>query len=114
MMRSYSLTLGARQGRGGHWRSRDDQVVRQITEKHFPDGFTILRAAGGWFDPVRRRFIEESSRQVIVCTADKRKLRPWCRDLATALRQQELLLIEVGPARTFRFPGNQAPVRRKK
>jgi hypothetical protein len=113
-MKSYSLTLGAPKGSGSRWRLRDEQAVQQITKKHFPDGFTILEANGGWYDPARNRFITESSRQVLVCTDDQKKLKPWCRDLAAALRQKELLLIEVGPARTFRFPENEVAAKRRR
>jgi hypothetical protein len=113
-MKSYSLTLGVRDGSGSRWRSRDEQAVQEITKNHFPDGFTILEANGGWYDPARNRFITESSRQVFVCTADRKKLRPWCRDLAAALRQKELLLIEVGPARMFRFPENEVARKRRR
>jgi hypothetical protein len=108
-MKCYSLTLGVRNLTGARWRYRDEEVVKQITQRHFPDGFTILRAAGGWFDPARRRFVRESSRQVLVSTTDVKRLRPWCRDLAMALHQKELLLIELGPARVYRF--DRHPVR---
>jgi hypothetical protein len=52
-MKCDSLTLGARHAPGTRWTARDELAVRRITAAHFPSGFTILRALGGWFDPAR-------------------------------------------------------------
>jgi len=102
-MRCYSILLGARQTTAAASRfSRvDDARLRTITFRHFPEGFTILNADGGWFDPEQCRFIKEESRQILVCAADSRQLRPWCQELAEALGQSELLVVEHGVARTF-------------
>lgn len=105
-MRCYSLTLGARNTRSAqrYFHVRDDHTVRKITERHFPDGFTILEADGGWFDPTKRRFIKEESRQLLVCAKSLRPVKAWCRELAIALHQKELLVIELGAAQTLKFP----------
>lgn len=103
LARSYSLLLGAgKSGQaGGKFSPTDEARIRAITREHFPDGFTILDASGGWFDPNRGKFIQEKSRQIIVVTTTPAKLKPWCAALARALRQNELLVTENG--RVFRF-----------
>ena len=104
MLTCYSLLLGARStpGRGARFRADDEEKLRAITARHFPEGFTVLNADGAWFDPEARRFIEEEARQVIVCTERRGRLRGWCDELATALGQKELLVTEVGRAAMFR------------
>ena len=104
-MHCFSLMIGARatSSRGRRFSKKDDTHLRELTAQHFPKGFTILNAAGGWFDPERARFIEEESRQILICTADRRALRIWCRELAEMLHQQELLIVELGTARIFRY-----------
>lgn len=103
-MKCYSLILGARNtgsGRRG-FPAADEARIRQITIRSFPNGFTILNADGGWFDPVSRRFVRERSRQILVCSARPRDVWTWCRNLMAALKQQELLVVELGIARTVR------------
>jgi hypothetical protein len=102
-MKCFSLLLGARQtpGAGRRFSRRDDQVIRDLTFRYFPAGFTILNAAGGWFDPARKKFVEEDSRQILVCAERRAALRTWCEALAGALRQKELLVVELGPADAF-------------
>ena len=103
-LRCFSLLLGARNTPGGRRFTRaDDERIHAITFRHFPEGFTILNADGGWFDPVRRRFIAEKSRQILVCATGRDALGGWCDELARALKQQELLVVEVGPASVFRI-----------
>gem|GEM_PF-1282428 len=104
MMNCYSLLLGARStpGGGARFLAADEEKLREITARHFPEGFTVLNADGAWFDPEARRFIEEEARQVIVCTNRRGTLRAWCEELATALEQKELLVTEVGRAAVFR------------
>ena len=110
-MHCFSLILGARNtpSAGLRFSKLDDGMIRELTARYFPDGFTILNADGGWFDPRRRVFVEEAARQVLVCTSDRRALRAWCAALARALRQQELLVVELGVARTFRYRAMRAP-----
>ncbi|MDF3057450.1 MAG: hypothetical protein K0R17_1665 [Rariglobus sp.] len=104
-MHCFSLILGARNtpGAGRRFSKKDDAMIRDLTAQHFPAGFTILNAGGGWFDPARKLFVEEEARQVLICTSSVRALREWCAALAGALRQKELLLVELGVARTFRY-----------
>ena len=99
----YSLILGARNtpSAGRRFKRADEEQIRAITFRHFPDGFTVLNADGGWFDPARG-FIEEDSRQILVCAPNLRALRPWCDELARALQQKELLVFALGPASTFK------------
>ena len=121
-MRCYSILIGARQTvtAASKFSRADDDRLRRITFSHFPDGFTILNADGGWFDPAARRFIKEESRQILVCASNARALRPWCDELAEALGQSELLVVEHGAARSFRREssrkpgGKSATLRRKK
>jgi hypothetical protein len=100
----YSLLLGARNtpAHGKRFGPADDAQIRDITFRHFPAGFTILNANGGWFDPASRKFVKEESRQILVCTDEPGALRRWCAELAEALQQDELLVVEVGPAVSFR------------
>jgi hypothetical protein len=104
-MKCYSLLLGARNtpSAGPRFTRRDDEQLRAITFRYFPEGFTILNAQGGWFDPERETFIEEESRQILVCAGSARRLRSWCGELALALDQSELLVIEHGGVTTFKF-----------
>lgn len=102
-MKCFSLLLGARQtpGAGRHFSRRDEKLIRELTFRHFPAGFTILNAGGGWFDPARKKFVEEDSRQILVCAQRRAALRKWCEALAAALHQEELLVVELGRADTF-------------
>jgi hypothetical protein len=112
-MKCFSVLVGAHGTRaaGRTFSSADDQLIQRITARHFRQGFTILEASGGWFDPEKQRFVQESSRQIIITAGSRRDLRQWLADLAHALGQKELILIEVGPAYRFRFPGAGAPRR---
>lgn len=94
----WSLLIGASRIHGDRRRFTrgDDRLIQRITTRHFPTGFTILRASGGWFDPARRRFVREESRQVLICGADAAAVRRWGRELGAALRQKELLLVAMG------------------
>lgn len=102
-LKCFSLMLGARNtpGAGRRFRRVDEEQVRAITFRYFPDGFSIFNADGGWFDPARG-FIAEEARQILVCAHSVRALRRWCEELARALQQKELLVVELGPAFTFK------------
>lgn len=102
-MRCYSLLLGARNtpAATARFSAKDEASIRAITFRHFPDGFTILNADGGWFDPSKKNFVKEQSRQILICTWQPRKLAAWCAELATVLKQEELLVVELGRAATF-------------
>jgi hypothetical protein len=102
-LKCFSLLLGARNTRsaGKRFSLRDETKVHEITFRHFPEGFTVLNADGGWFDPARG-FIAEEARQILVCATRVTTLRQWCDELAVALGQKELLVVELGPASTFK------------
>lgn len=109
-MRCYSLMIGARNRPGRRrFSPAADATLQQVTGRHFPGGFTIIHAAGGWFDPDRRKFVREESRQVLVAAARPARLRAWCAELAAALRQEELIVWELGRLRRFRRPGPKDP-----
>jgi hypothetical protein len=111
-MRCYSLILGARNTpkAGKKFSKADDKSIREITSRHFPGGFTILNADGAWFDPQTGKFVEEQSRQLLVCARRRTELYAWSRELGTALKQKELLVVEMGPASMF----SVKPLRTKK
>jgi Protein of unknown function (DUF3574) len=44
-------------------------LAREITPR-FPDGLTVLDAAGQWWDPVGGRLVRELGKMVIIVTAD--------------------------------------------
>lgn len=104
-MKCFSLLIGARNtpAAGAKFSAGDEELMRSITARHFPDGFTILNADGAWFDPLKRAFVEEESRQIIVCAPSRRPLQAWFEELAGALNQTELLVVELGRAATLRF-----------
>jgi hypothetical protein len=101
-MKSYSLLIGSNNARGRFF-NRDEKLLQQITARYFPEGFTILVANGSWYDSGTGSFHKEEARQVLICTRRARKLHAWCVELGRALRQKELLLIEVGSAHRFRL-----------
>jgi hypothetical protein len=100
----WSLMVGSRSlsRRGRTFAPADDRHLREITTRHFPTGYTILHADGGWFDPVRRKFMREESRQVLICAAGLGAVRRWAQELGAALQQKELLVIELGRAIRWR------------
>lgn len=104
-LRCYSLLLGARNtpSAGRRFRAKDEEEIRRITFRHFPAGFTILNADGGWYDP-QRGFVAEDSRQILVCAPSLAATRAWTRELAAALAQKALLLVELGRAHALEFP----------
>jgi hypothetical protein len=114
LLKCYSLLLGARNtaGAGRRFRKTDDARIHAITFRHFPDGFTVLNADGGWFDPARKHFVAEESRQIVVCATSRAALRRWCAELASALQQKELLVVELGPASSFKAATQRLQPRR--
>lgn len=103
-MKCYSVMLGANRVRSERrtFSREDEALIRELTARHFPEGYTILNAEGGWFDPSRGRFIKEASRQILICTADRRRVRRWGHELGAALRQKELLIVQLGSATTLK------------
>ena len=113
-LKCFSVLLGARHTPSGgrRFRADDEETIRSITFRHFPEGFTILNASGGWFDPRQQRFVDEDSRQILVCARSAISLRAWAGELARALKQQELLVVELGPASTFAATNSGRVVKR--
>jgi hypothetical protein len=103
-MKSYSLLVGSN-NRRGYFARGDERQLREITARHFPTGFTILNAKGSWYDATSRTYRNEEAREVVICTGNTATARvhAWCRELGRALRQKELLLIEVGRVRRFKI-----------
>jgi hypothetical protein len=108
-VKCFSLFVGSRNFAGATRRftRRDDELIRAITFRYFPEGFTVINADGGWFDPSRKKFVEEESRQIYVCARTKRGLRPWQEKIRRALHQRECLLVELGPAHSIRSGGRE-------
>lgn len=105
-MECWSLLIGARKvrARSARFSRADDRRIQAITTRHFPSGFTILHALGGWFNPTQRRFIKEESRQVLICGANSAAVRRWATELGVALRQQEIVVLRHGKALRMRLP----------
>jgi hypothetical protein len=61
-------------------------LAREITPR-FPDGLTVLAAAGQWRDPGGRR-ARESSKMVIIVTADNAAARERIATIIAAYKQQ--------------------------
>jgi hypothetical protein len=103
-MRCFSLLLGARNtgSSNGRFLRRDSARVQLITARHFPKGFTVLKSSGAWYDPQSKRFQIEDSRQIIICGATLVAIRNWALELAEALSQKELIVMESGIARPIR------------
>jgi hypothetical protein len=106
----WSLFLGARRLQPGvrRFSRADDRRLQEITTRHFPDGYTILGAAGGWYDPSARRFVREESRQILIASASAAQVRRWAHVLGTAFRQKELMLVEAGRAFRLKIKGGAA------
>ncbi len=96
--RSWSLLLGARTaaGRTKSFSKADDRRLQDITTRHFPHGYTILQAAGGWFDPQHAKFVREESRQIMVCNVSRVAMLRWAREVGEAFQQKELMVVELG------------------
>jgi hypothetical protein len=97
-MKAYSLLVGSRAGRR-RFSTVDEKLIRTITARHFPEGFTILHADGLWYDPATKSFRREAARQILVCTRTAQPVRRWSLEIGRALKQRELLLVEVGAAK---------------
>jgi hypothetical protein len=102
-MKAYSILIGSPNATR-RITARDERLLRSITARHFPEGFTILDAKGAWHDVRRRSFRKEDARQVLVCTPRPAKLAACCRELGAALRQHEIIVFALGAARRFVIP----------
>jgi hypothetical protein len=96
----WSILIGARRlGSRRTFTRADEKRLQAITADHFADGYTILEARGGWFDPSSRKFVREASRQILVTSNSPRAVRAWAKALGAALHQKELLIVKVGSVR---------------
>ena len=62
-------------------------LAREITPR-FPDGLTVLEAAGQWRDPGGRGAVRELSKMVIIVTADNAAARGRIATIVAAYKQQ--------------------------
>ena len=62
-------------------------LAREITPR-FPDGLTVLDAAGQWRDPVGGRLVREPSKMVIIVTADDAAARERIAAIVAAYKQR--------------------------
>jgi hypothetical protein len=72
-----------RVGEAAWWRF----LAREITPR-FPDGLTVLAAAGQWRDPGGRGAVREASKMVIIVTADDAAARERIATIVAAYKQQ--------------------------
>jgi len=98
----FSILIGAGSpSASGKFSRQRERLIREITKNYFPEGSSILNAEGSWLDASKRRYVREEARQILVCAASKRELHPFCRALVTALKQKELLIVQIGHATAF-------------
>src|SRR6266849_6930245 len=62
-------------------------LAREITPR-FPDGLTVLDAAGQWRDPAGGRLVREPSKMVIIVTADDAPVRDRIAAIVAAYKQR--------------------------
>ncbi len=99
-MKTYSLLVGSRALSGNaKFQSHQDKLLQDTTREHFPGGFTILRARGGWWNSTTKRFETEESREVRVVTSRYQAVARWARAIGAVLGQREVILTESGRAR---------------
>jgi len=72
-----------RVGEAAWWRF----LVREITPR-FPDGLTVLDAAGQWREPDGGRVVRERSKMVIIVTADDAAARGGIAAIVAAYKQR--------------------------
>jgi hypothetical protein len=98
-MKCFSLIIGSRNtpGAAAKFRKRDDKTIQDITKRHFPMGSTIVKNSGSWLNPATGLFIDEESRQVLVCANASSELKGWYNQICYAMQQDALMLIELGP-----------------
>jgi hypothetical protein len=102
----FSILIGASNAStGGKFSRQRENLIREITKHYFPEGSSILNAEGSWLDAKKRKYVREEARQILVCAATRRELTPLCKALITALKQRELLIVQLGPASVFPASG---------
>jgi hypothetical protein len=62
-------------------------LAREITPR-FPDGFTVLDAAGQWRDPAGGRVMREPSKMVIIVTQEDAPVRDRIAAIVVAYKQR--------------------------
>ena len=62
-------------------------LAREIMPR-FPDGLTVLDAAGQWRDPVGSRLVREPGKMVIIVTADGAPVRDRIAAIVAAYKQR--------------------------
>src|SRR6266849_2298239 len=62
-------------------------LAREITPR-FPDGLTVLDAAGQWQDPIGGRMVREPSKMVIIVAADDAPARDRITAIVAAYKQR--------------------------
>ena len=62
-------------------------LAREITPR-FPDGLTVLDAAGQWQDPVGGRLVREPSKMVIILAADEAPVHERIAAIVAAYKQR--------------------------
>jgi Protein of unknown function (DUF3574) len=62
-------------------------LVQEITPR-FPDGLTVLDAAGHWRDPIGGRVVREPSKMVIIVTAEDTLVRDRIAAIVAAYKER--------------------------
>jgi Protein of unknown function (DUF3574) len=62
-------------------------LAREVTPR-FPDGLTVLDAAGQWRDPVGGRLVREPSKMVIIVTAEEAPVQERIAAIVAAYKQR--------------------------
>jgi hypothetical protein len=73
--------LGVSEAKWSHF------LAREVTPR-FPDGLSVLNAAGQWQDAARHRLVREPSKLVMIVTADDAQTRDKIAAIVTAYKQQ--------------------------
>jgi hypothetical protein len=76
---------------GGHLRVGEAAWSRFLAQEitpHFPDGVTVLDAAGQWRDPAGGRVVREPSKMVIIVTADDAPVRDRITAIVAVYKQR--------------------------
>lgn len=102
-MNSYAVSVGARNSAaaGHRFSARDERLIRKVTRAYFPNGFTILEARGGWWDPDKKNFVREETRQIQVNSSSWPAVRRWALHLGRTLGQKEIVVARTGTAVTL-------------
>jgi hypothetical protein len=90
-MQQVELMFGRNIGGGGRLGVGDAQwsrfLAREVTPR-FPDGLSIIDAAGQWQDTERGRVVREPSKLVIIVTADDAPARDKIAAIVAAYKEQ--------------------------